>query len=116
MQSKPILKCSTEQKEVVGDGIVRQLLGYDESILLAKLWFEEGAVGSIHTHEHTQVTYIESGIFDVVNGDRSERLVAGDSMYMEPNISHGVTCVAKGVLVDAFSPVREDFLAEEQTS
>jgi quercetin dioxygenase-like cupin family protein len=31
---------------------------------------------------------------------------------MEPNISHGAICKKEGVLIDVFSPMREDFLED----
>ena len=37
-------------------------------------------------------------------------LVAGDGFYAEPDVPHGVVCLEAGVLIDAFSPVRADFL------
>lgn len=102
-------------RESVGEGLTRQLFGYDDSILMAKVNFEAGAVGSIHSHAHSQVSYIESGQFDVFIDGVKKRLGPGDSFYIEPNLDHGAVCRKAGVLLDVFSPVREDLLNEDES-
>ena len=98
--------------ESVGDGIKRQLLGYNDLLMVVRVEFEEGAEGYIHAHPHSQVSYVESGEFDVfVNGER-RTLGPGDSFCVDPNLDHGAICLRAGVLLDVFSPVREDFLEE----
>lgn len=106
-----LINADIESKEV-GEGIVRQVLGYDDSILMSRVVFEEGAVGYVHSHVHSQTSYVESGEFDVMINGEECRLRAGDSFYVEPNVEHGAICRRAGVLIDVFSPVREDFLNE----
>lgn len=98
--------------ERVGDGVSRQVLGFDESILMARASFEQGAEGYVHAHPHSQVTYVESGVFEFSIGSESHTLKAGDSTYIPPNVDHGATCLESGVLLDVFSPIRDDFLTE----
>ncbi|MEO0575534.1 MAG: cupin domain-containing protein [Pseudomonadota bacterium] len=99
-------------KEVVGDGFRRQLLGYSNELMVARIEADAGAVGDVHTHPHTQVTYIESGVFDVTIDGVTKRLEAGDSVLVRSELVHGLVCVEAGVLLDVFNPVREDFLPE----
>ena len=99
-------------EEKVGHGMLRQVMGYDPSILLARVVFEEGGVGEIHDHPHSQVTYIESGEFEVSIGEETRLLGAGDGFYIPPNTSHGAVCKKAGALIDVFSPAREDFLED----
>jgi len=91
-------------------GMHRQNLGYDDTIMMVKVAFETGAEGYVHAHPHSQVTYVESGVFDFTIGDETQRLVAGDGTYIPPHADHGAICIEEGVLLDVFSPVREDFL------
>ena len=100
-------------KEAAGDGLIRQIFGYNDSIMLVKVEFDEGAVGAVHAHPHSQVTYVESGEFDVIIDGVETRLGPGDGFYIEPNLDHGAVCRKAGVLIDVFSPVREDFLDED---
>jgi quercetin dioxygenase-like cupin family protein len=43
-------------------------------------------------------------------GDETKRITTGDAYYVLPHILHGITCIEPGVLLDVFSPLREDFL------
>ena len=96
--------------EDVGNGIQRQIYGYDEQIMLVKAKFEKGGVGSLHQHPHVQVTYVESGVFEMTIGAETKTIRKGDGYYVPPHVFHGCVCVEPGMLIDAFSPLREDFL------
>ena len=47
--------------ESAGEGIVRQIMGYNDNLMMVKVKFETGAIGTPHTHPHTQTTYVASG-------------------------------------------------------
>lgn len=94
----------------LGNGLQRQLFGYDDKVMLVKVKFVAGAVGVLHSHPHSQATYVESGVFDMTIGDETKRIRQGDGYYVLPEVVHGVVCVEPGVLIDVFSPMREDFL------
>ncbi|MBC7902250.1 MAG: cupin domain-containing protein [Gemmatimonadaceae bacterium] len=96
--------------ETVGKGVTRKVLGYDERVMMVRVAFEKGAVGEPHSHHHTQVTHIESGVFEVTIGDETQTLGAADCFYIPPNFVHGVVCLEAGVLADVFSPMRADFI------
>ncbi len=112
-QSKKFLLAAEEPIEQVEEGIKRQMLGYNDDIMMVKAIFEEGSIGYIHQHFHTQVTYVESGEFEVTVGDEVKLLSAGDSFFMEPNVPHGAVCKKAGALIDVFTPKRDDFLGSE---
>jgi quercetin dioxygenase-like cupin family protein len=99
--------------EDVQEGIKRQILGYNHEIMVVKVWFEAGAEGYQHEHRHSQSTYIVSGEFDVTIDGVTKRQRGGDGYYIPPHLTHGAICVESGILIDTFSPVREDFLSEE---
>jgi quercetin dioxygenase-like cupin family protein len=96
--------------EVVGEGLKRKIMVYDDKIMLVKVHFEKGAIGALHEHYHSQVTYIESGEFEVTIDGKIKTLSAGDSFYIPPHAVHGAICTKEGVLIDVFSPIREDFM------
>ncbi|MBO9591764.1 MAG: cupin domain-containing protein [Niabella sp.] len=93
-----------------GPGAQRQVYGFGDNLMLVKVQFEKGAVGAVHTHPHSQASYVAGGAFEVTIGDQKKVVVAGDGFYVPPHIPHGCTCLEAGMLVDAFSPCREDFL------
>lgn len=94
----------------LGDGIKRKVLAYHDNLMVVEVYFEEGAIGVLHSHPHEQITYIIDGEFEFnVNGEK-KLLVAGDSTFKEPNIVHGAVCKKAGKLIDIFTPQRDDFL------
>jgi quercetin dioxygenase-like cupin family protein len=96
--------------EASAPGVRRKVLCHDDAVMLVRFAFEKGAVGAVHSHPHRQVSVIESGTFEIRIDGRTERLTAGDSYLVAPNILHGAVAVESGVIVDVFSPLREDFL------
>ena len=96
--------------EEASSGIRRQVYGYDDTVMLVKVKFDKGAVGTVHQHPHAQVSYVESGQFELTIGERKKILNKGDGFYVPPNVLHSSLCLAAGVIIDVFSPLREDFL------
>ena len=96
--------------EVVGEGLKRKIMGYDDKIMLVKVDFQVGAIGVMHKHHHSQVTYVESGAYTLTIGDEVKTVKGGDCFYIPPNIMHGAICTKAGILIDVFSPIREDFM------
>lgn len=109
----PFVIANPDLIEPVADGIKRQLLAYGPDLMAVKVWFEEGAIGYQHEHFHTQVAYVESGEFEAMIDGEKQLLRAGDSFYVAPNKLHGAVCKKAGVLIDIFSPLREDFINGE---
>ncbi|MEL7188949.1 MAG: cupin domain-containing protein [Pseudomonadota bacterium] len=110
--SPPFVVANETPKEDLGGGITRQILGYGPEIMIVRVWFKKGSVGDVHSHPHSQSTYVESGSFEVFIDGEKRVLNAGDSFYIAPHLDHGAVCLEAGVLIDTFSPVREDFLGE----
>lgn len=96
--------------EQAGERVVRQIMGYNDDVMMVKVKFETGSVGTPHTHPHTQVTYVASGLFEFTVGGETKVVGVGDGVYMKPNVLHGCKCLEAGVLIDTFSPMRRDFL------
>ncbi|RYZ24538.1 MAG: cupin domain-containing protein [Chitinophagaceae bacterium] len=96
--------------EPTAPGMRRKIMAYDESLMVVKVEFETGGVGTLHQHYHTQITHVEKGVFEVEIGGEKKILRAGDAFYVPPNVIHGAVCLEEGVLIDTFSPMREDFL------
>ena len=91
-------------------GVNRQIMAYDGQLMMVKVKFDQGAIGSMHEHYHSQATYVVSGKFELTIGDKKEILSAGDGYYVAPDELHGCVCLEAGILIDTFSPVRADFL------
>ena len=94
----------------LGGGTERRILAWNDQLMAVKVSFETGAVGADHTHPHTQCSYVLSGRFSYsVEGERTE-LAPGDSIIVPSGLLHGTVCLEQGVLLDVFTPCRQDFL------
>lgn len=96
--------------EEVAPGMKRQIMGFDDKIMMVKVKFEKGGVGALHEHFHSQVSYVESGVFELTIGGEKKMLKAGDAFYITPHVTHGCVCIEDGVLIDVFSPMRDEFI------
>ena len=72
--------------------------------------FRKGAVGSLHHHPHTQITYVVSGVFEFEIDGEKKVVRAGDTMLKTDGVEHECVCLEDGVLLVIFSPMREDFV------
>ncbi len=91
-------------------GVVRRVLAYTDGLMCVENHFAQGAVGSLHSHPHTQITYVVSGEFSFTIGGETRTVRAGDTLLKENGIVHGCTCLKEGILLDIFAPMRSDFV------
>ncbi|MBR3836678.1 MAG: cupin domain-containing protein [Clostridia bacterium] len=96
--------------QAAGPGVVRRILSYSDDAMCVENVFETGAVGSLHSHPHTQITYIVSGRFQFTVGDETYEVKAGDTLLKKDGVIHGCTALEGGVMLDFFTPAREDFI------
>ena len=94
----------------LGNGVNRSVLAYDDPLMAVEVSFETGSEGAPHTHPHTQLSYVLSGSFRYSVEDESVILNPGDSIVVPSGLTHGTVCLEQGVLLDVFTPKRDDFL------
>ena len=104
------VKATDARVEQVDTGVTRQVLGHDPQLMMVRVTFQKGAVGSMHSHPHRQVTFVERGRFEATIAGQTAVLQAGDCFIVPPDAVHGVVALEEGALVDVFTPAREDFL------
>lgn len=96
--------------EDLGSGVTRKVLAHDGGLMQVEVNFEAGAVGPMHSHPHEQLTYVLSGEFEFTIGGETRIVRAGDTMYKKSGVPHGCRCLKQGVLLDTFTPQRDDYL------
>ena len=108
---KVLAQAQDEQAIITPDGARRKILSYGDNLMLVQFEFEAGVTSWLHNHPHAQVGYVVSGEIDyVAEGHAPARLKAGGSYYVPSNLKHQVITYAPTLLIDAFTPAREDFL------
>ncbi|BDC96402.1 MULTISPECIES: cupin domain-containing protein [Treponema] len=95
-----------------GEGVTRRVLAYSDSLMCVENTFEAGAIGKLHSHPHTQITYVVSGAFEFEIGGVKKTVRAGDSMLKTDGVVHGCRCLEAGILLDIFNPYRNDFVED----
>jgi quercetin dioxygenase-like cupin family protein len=94
----------------LGGGVIRKVLAYSDDLMICELHFKKGAVGALHHHPHTQISYVAKGAFEFTIGDETRIVRQGDTLLKTNEVPHGCTCVEDGVLLDIFNPMRKDFV------
>ena len=79
----------------------KQTLGYVE--------IKAGSILPVHQHMHEQITYIIEGHLNMIIGGVPCPLTTGMYYVIPPEIPHSAVAITDCKVIDAFSPVREDY-------
>jgi len=98
--------------EPVEPGIRRKIVGHTPELMAVLVQFDKGAVGTPHAHEaHDQIAYVVAGSFECMVDGSACVLRAGDAFVAPRLHRHGVVALEQdSILLDQFSPRREDYL------
>jgi quercetin dioxygenase-like cupin family protein len=91
-------------------GVRRRILQARGGLMLMEVAFGDGAAGYEHRHPHEQISYCVSGRFEYSLDGQAHVLEPGQSIYVPGNALHGAKALAAGMLLDVFTPLREDLL------
>lgn len=90
-------------------GISRKTLAYSEQFMICEVHLAKGAVLPSHSHVHEQSSNIISGSVRYTVGDETHVVSAGDSVLLS-NVPHSVEVLEDSVIIDTFSPLREEYI------
>jgi quercetin dioxygenase-like cupin family protein len=96
--------------QVINDKVTRRILSYSDQLMTCEMTFKKGGIGAPHTHVHEQISYVVSGAFEYEEAGVKRLVKRGDTFYVAPNVEHGVIALEDGILLDIFTPKRDDFL------
>ncbi len=105
-----------EAKEIA-KGIKRKLF-YCEKMMIACFEIAPPATVPMHKHEHEQLGFVLQGKAKFKIGEET-KIIEKNTFYKLPsNVEHEVEILGpeKGIFIDIFSPIREDFLEEKPPS
>ena len=96
--------------EAPAPGIERRMV-VGQALMACRLHFAPYTVTAVHTHPHEQMTMVLQGRVRFTIEGRELIVSAGGVVHFPSNVEHGATMLEEDVvLVDIFTPVREDFL------
>jgi len=90
-------------------GLVRRTLVEGKSMMVCECTFAPGVKVPSHSHPHEQVGYVVSGKIHITIDGRSFDLGTGDSYCAPSSVPHSTFTLEHSVVVDTFSPPREDY-------
>ena len=82
---------------------------HSASMTVARLELQKDAVVAEHSHHNEQITMVERGALDFAIGGGHQVVRAGESLVIPPHAPHGVVALEDSVVIDAFSPPRDDW-------
>jgi quercetin dioxygenase-like cupin family protein len=105
-------KRSDDGFEEMFEGISRKTLAYGEKTLMTEFRLKKGSILPRHAHPHEQTGYLVSGRVNIQVGEETFEAEPGDSWSIAGDLEHGAEPLMDSVVVEVFSPVREDYLPD----
>ena len=101
-----------EPKEIL-PGVFQQVLSgrdRDEKMMLVRYYIKAGAVFPQHSHPHEQHGFLVEGEAEFEIGGVKKIIEAGEGYVIHGGVEHGAVFRKDSIILDVFSPPREDFL------
>jgi quercetin dioxygenase-like cupin family protein len=92
-------------------GVRRQTITTGTTMYQMRARLDAGAVLPVHSHPQEQITHVISGRLRMIVAGVAHELQPGDSIYLPANTPHGVEALEDSLVIDTFSPPRDDYLA-----
>jgi quercetin dioxygenase-like cupin family protein len=86
-----------------------------ERVTLARFALKKGGVVPRHAHEQEQLSYVLDGALTFVVNGQNVLVSAGEVLQIPSWTEHEVQVVEDAVVIDVFSPVRQDWIDKTDT-
>jgi len=93
-------------------GIHRRTMGMTDEVMLCEFFLQREALVPPHSHMNDQVGYVVYGSVEMTIGDTLRVLQPGDSYAIPGGVLHGARAVLDSLVIDVFSPPRDDYRTE----
>ena len=97
----------TEDRLIQG---IRRRIVTGEKVMLGRLYFPKGASVPAHRHDSEQITHVLSGALRFVVAGQEVIVRAGETLHIPSNAEHSAEALEESDEIDAFSPIRTDWL------
>jgi len=100
----------TDVPEKKALGVKFKTLATGTNIMCTVMYYEKGNVVPLHKHLSEQVGYVNEGRLTLkIENENLGIIQAGDSYLIRGNMLHSLEALEKSVVVDVFSPPREEY-------
>ena len=101
-------------KEQLNPRVSRKVV-HLENLTLAQIGLRKHALVPQHSHVHEQVSMVQQGAVKFHVDGREQIVHAGEFLAIPPRAPHSVEALEDSIVVDVFSPVREDWIRGEDS-
>lgn len=95
------------------EGIRQKTLVYGSNTLMTEFLLKQGSTLPLHSHPHEQTGYLIKGHMLFNFGNEEFEAWPGDSWSIPGGLEHCARILEDSVVVEVFSPVREDYLPKK---
>ncbi len=92
------------------EGVSFKSLANGEKTHLTEFRLKKGCNIPMHSHPHEQTGYLISGKMMFTIAGETFSAEAGDGWSIPGGVGHGVEVLENAVVIEVFSPAREDYL------
>ena len=90
-------------------GMIRQVMAWNEHLMMVRHTFAKGWKGARHSHPHHQMVYIVRGHILFEAKGQKWSLRAGDCLVVDGNVEHEAAALDDCEVLDVFTPYRQDY-------
>ncbi len=98
-------------KEIM-PGVKRRMLSHSTSGLMVLYKIESGKTFALHNHPHAQYGVFLEGEGKFRVGESTWQMKRGDAYFIPPGVFHELKTDEECVILDFFTPEREDYVKE----
>ena len=95
-------------------GIKRRTVTSGASMYQMTAQLDAGSPMPEHKHSQEQIVHILRGRMRLIVAGVPHELSAGESFYLASNVPHGVETLEDTMVLDTFSPPRDDYLERDK--
>ena len=94
---------------------IRRRIVTGEQVMLGRLFIPKGAKVPAHSHANEQITHVITGALRFVVDGEEVVVRTGETLHIPSNAEHSAEALEDTDDIDAFSPIRSDWLDGSDT-
>jgi quercetin dioxygenase-like cupin family protein len=117
LRKSAMVKAVSEQENPwieICPGIKRHTITAGTSMYQMRAELSAGSRMPEHTHPQEQIAHVIKGRMKLIVAGVPHELRAGDAFYLASNVPHGVETIEDTIVIDTFSPPRNDYIALDE--
>ena len=111
------MPATTEQSPAwipVNEKVRRRTVLVGDKMMQMFVEFQKGGYTPPHSHVHDQVVHVVRGRMKFTVAGVEQTVEQGHSCYFPSNAPHDATALEDSLLLDTFTPIRDDLIAQDK--